>query len=173
MSTIGNLADIYGRKWFLLFSVLVSSLSTLAFGLSTSFEMALMWRLVAGVMSSTLAVGKACLADITSAENRAHVFALLGASFALSRSVSSGLGGLLAALNFFGSPYTTVCGFAAVFTGLSALLGAFILPETYPKHVREKMKAQIVCELYYCRRTNLSSLSCLFLFISFDSPSCR
>ena len=44
----GKIADIYGRKFVLVFSLIVSAIGSLAFGFSTSYSMAVAVRFLMG-----------------------------------------------------------------------------------------------------------------------------
>jgi MFS family permease len=46
----GQLADIYGRKFVLIVSLLISSIGSLAFGCSTTFFMAVLVRFIMGTI---------------------------------------------------------------------------------------------------------------------------
>ena len=52
----GKIADIYGRKFVLVLSLIVSAIGSLAFGLSTSYAMAVSVRFVMGKYVSLLHV---------------------------------------------------------------------------------------------------------------------
>ena len=128
---IGNLSDKYGRR-----PVLLSSL--LAFGLDyilLSFAPTIWWlfagRLIAGITGASFTTATAYIADISTNENRAQNFGMVGAAFGLGFIIGPAIGGLLGELNPR-MPFMV----AAALTLLNVLYGYFVLPESLAKENR-------------------------------------
>jgi DHA1 family tetracycline resistance protein-like MFS transporter len=85
----------------------------------------------AASQGASFSVGSAYIADVTSAEDRAKGFGMIGMAFGIGFILGPMLGGILgdyrAELPFFA---------AAAFSLLNALYGLFVLPESLPKHLR-------------------------------------
>jgi DHA1 family tetracycline resistance protein-like MFS transporter len=96
---IGQLSDRYGRKRLLLISILGSVFGQVLFATGIfikSVELLFVARLFTGVMSGNIVVSQAAIADLTTPENRAKNFGLIGAAFGLGFIVGPFLGGKLA-----------------------------------------------------------------------------
>eukprot|EP01083_Nonionella_stella_P087876 244662_1 len=91
----GYLSDIYGRRTILLFGLIGTFLSMIAFGFSTSFTMAMVCRCSTGFFNGNLGVVKAYLADITDSSNRGWAFSVIGVSFGAGIILGSMMGGML------------------------------------------------------------------------------
>jgi MFS family permease len=94
--------------------------------------MALTLRLIGGFFDSITSVTRASIADITHPSTRGPVFTWLGAVFALARVVSSGLGGLLSGIRFFGSDYLLACLVGSSMSVAMFFSTIFFIPETLP-----------------------------------------
>ncbi len=92
---IGNLSDAYGRRPVLLLSVAGLAVDYLL----TAFAPTMIWlfvgRIVAGLCGASYTTANAYLADITTPENRAKAFGLMGAAFGLGFIIGPAIGGLL------------------------------------------------------------------------------
>ncbi len=135
---IGELSDIYGRKKLLSIGVSVLALSQLCFGIGIavkSLTLLFISRAVAGLAGGNISIVQAGIADITTPENRAKNFGLIGAAFGLGFIIGPTLGGYIAfatgnpAMPFF------VAGILGVLNFLSVI---FFLPETN-KHMDKKV----------------------------------
>ncbi len=122
---IGNLSDKYGRRPILLFSLL-------GFGLDyilLSFAPSLLWlyigRVIAGITGASFTTASAFIADISTSENRAKNFGLVGAAFGLGFIIGPVIGGVLGS---FGErvPFQA----AAVLCFLNMIYGYFVMPES-------------------------------------------
>lgn len=129
--TLGNLSDAYGRRPILLLSVLGLAVDYLL----TAFAPTMIWlfvgRIIAGICGASYVTANAYLADITTPENRARAFGLMGAAFGLGFVIGPAIGGLLGE---FGPrvPFFVAAGIA----GANFVYGYFVLPETLPREQR-------------------------------------
>jgi len=91
-------------------------------------------RFIEGLLSNTTALCQATLADMVDKRNRAAIFAYMGGVFALSRSLSSSIGGITVKIvEGSSNPYLLPCVFGGGIVLISGVLILFIHPETHPK----------------------------------------
>jgi len=113
-------------------------LSLLGFGIDYIFlSMAptIWWlfvgRLIAGLFGASFTTATAYIADISTPENRAKNFGMIGAAFGLGFIIGPGIGGLLGE---FGPRVPFIA--AAILTFLNLIYGYFVLPESLAKEHR-------------------------------------
>jgi len=118
---LGNLSDRFGRRPVLLASLAVLSLDYLILALAGSIWLVLAARLMTGAASATFATANAYLADISTPEEKARRFGLVGAAFGIGFVLGPAIGGLLAE---FGTraPFFAAAAVAAVNLGFGALV---------------------------------------------------
>ncbi|WP_240040632.1 TCR/Tet family MFS transporter [Pseudocnuella soli] len=128
---LGNLSDKYGRRPILLASLLGFGVDYLFVAFAPTIAWLFVGRLVAGVTGASFTTASAYIADISTPQNRAQNFGLIGAAFGLGFIIGPVVGGLLGS-------YGTRVPFlvAAALCLLNALYGYFILPESLPKDQR-------------------------------------
>ena len=146
---IGALSDRYGRKPVISGCVAGSVLGLGLFALTVSIDwQAIPWaagtalplallfaaRLIDGVSGGTAATAGAVLADISTPENRAKAFGLIGVAFGLGFILGPFFGGVLARVNVT-LPVWAAAGFALV----NLLLVLTLLPETHPPEARRAL----------------------------------
>jgi DHA1 family tetracycline resistance protein-like MFS transporter len=129
--TIGGLSDAYGRRPVLLVALLVMALDYLVMGLAQSLWLLFIGRFVGGITAATQSTASAYMADISTNEDKAKNFGLLGAAFGVGFVLGPMLGGLLAE---FGSRAPFYAAAALAFANM--LLGYFVLPETVTDKTR-------------------------------------
>jgi len=131
MPVLGNLSDAYGRKPVLLGSLWVLSINYLIMGLAQSLVLLFIGRLISGIGSATFSTCNAYIADVTSVEERAQFFGLMGAAFGLGFVIGPVLGGFLGE---YGSrvPFFATAGL--IFFNL--LVGLIFLPESHTPNNR-------------------------------------
>ena len=128
---LGNLSDQYGRRPVLLFSLFGFGVDYLFLGFAPSFGWLFVGRLVAGITGASFTTASAYIADISTSENRAKNFGMIGAAFGLGFIIGPGIGGLLSGFGIRAPFYA-----AAILTLLNWLYGFFILPESLNKDHR-------------------------------------
>ncbi|KAF2073213.1 hypothetical protein CYY_005464 [Polysphondylium violaceum] len=131
---LGHLSDKFGRKKFLVLSLLSTGIGTIIFAVMPNVVLAIAVRFVEGLLSNTTALCQATLADMVDKKNRAAIFAYMGGVFALSRCLSSSIGGITVKIvEGSANPYLLPCVFGGSIVLVSAVLIIFIHPETHPK----------------------------------------
>lgn len=128
---LGNLSDRYGRRPILLLSLVVMSLDYIVMALAGSIWLLLATRIIGGITAATHSTASAYMADISSPEDKAKNFGLIGAGFGIGFVLGPALGGLMAE---FGTraPFFAAAGLAAA----NALLGYLVLKETVTDEIR-------------------------------------
>jgi MFS transporter, DHA1 family, tetracycline resistance protein len=132
---IGNLSDKWGRRPVLLGSLLGFGIDYLFLSLAPSIGWLFVGRLIAGVTGASFTTASAYIADISTNENRAQNFGMVGAAFGLGFIIGPVIGGFLGS---FGPRVPFVV--AACLSLLNALYGFFVLPESLPKEQRRKFE---------------------------------
>jgi MFS family permease len=130
---IGHLSDEYGRKAFTLLGLFTSASLTMALGLTTSVWVGIASRLPTGALNANFALSRAQIADLVPNGARAVPYAYLGATFALARTFSSGVGGLSVGLFWadeFGV-YMAPCVMLGVPAAITFILVILFLPLTH------------------------------------------
>ncbi|HUQ97154.1 MAG TPA: TCR/Tet family MFS transporter [Chitinophagaceae bacterium] len=128
---LGNLSDQWGRRPVLLFSLLGFGVDYLFLSLAPTIGWLFVGRLIAGVTGASFTTASAYIADISTPENRAQNFGMIGAAFGLGFIIGPVIGGLLGE---YGARIPFVV--AACLSLLNALYGYFVLPESLPKESR-------------------------------------
>ena len=90
----GIVSDKLGRKHSLQIVLIGVFISSIGFGLSTSFYMALSWRMFAGLFSGTVPILKAMLRDLTDDSNFAVLYSYFGTGYGLASIIGPLVGGL-------------------------------------------------------------------------------
>lgn len=91
----GNLSDRYGRKPILLGSIAINVAGYIFFANATTLFLLLLSRSFSGIGSANISVAQAYISDITTAENRAKSFGLIGVAFGLGFILGPPFGGFL------------------------------------------------------------------------------
>ena len=122
---LGDLSDRYGRRPVLIFSLLGTVVSFVMLALAGNLPLLFAARIVDGLSGGNITTARAYIADITTEENRARAFGLLGAAFGLGFIVGPGLGAAFSRIS-----YTAPIWAAAAITIVATALAFFWLPET-------------------------------------------
>jgi len=130
---LGNLSDQYGRRPVLLFSLFGFAVDYLFLALSPSYGWLFIGRSVAGITGASFTTASAYIADISTPENKAKNFGMIGAAFGLGFIVGPAIGGLLSGWGVRAPFYG-----AAILCMLNFLYGYFVLPESLPQEHRRK-----------------------------------
>lgn len=128
---IGNLSDRFGRRPVLLIALFGFGIDYIFLSFAPTIGWLFVGRLFAGITGASITTATAYIADISTKENRAKNFGLVGAAFGLGFIIGPALGGLLGGL---GSRIPFMA--AAGLTFLNFLYGYFVLPESLSKENR-------------------------------------
>lgn len=128
---IGSLSDQYGRRPVILLSCFGLAADWVLMAVAPNLWWLVVGRLIGGLTSSSFTTVYAYMADITEPDKRARAYGLIGAAFGGGFVIGPALGGLLAQ---FGE--RTPFWVAAALSGLTALYGLFVLPESLPPEKR-------------------------------------
>ncbi len=128
---LGNLSDRYGRRPVLLFSLFGFGLDYLLQALSPTYGWLFLGRVIAGITGASFSTAGAYIADVSTPENRAKNFGMIGAAFGLGFIIGPGIGGLLSGFGIRAPFYA-----AAILCLLNWLYGYFVLPESLTKENR-------------------------------------
>lgn len=132
---LGALSDRFGRRPLLLITLTVMSLDYVIVALAGNVWLLLGARVMGGIAASTRSVATAYIADISTPEQKAARFGLVGAAFGLGFVAGPLLGGVLAEYGTR-APFWAAAGLAAG----NMLLGLFILPETVTDAIRRPFR---------------------------------
>jgi len=132
---LGNLSDQYGRRSVLLISLFGFGIDYLFLSFAPTIGWLFVGRVFAGVTGASFTTGAAYIADISTSENRAKNFGMIGAAFGLGFIIGPVIGGVLGQ---FGSRVPFIA--AAILCLLNWLWGFFVLPESLPKEKRRKFE---------------------------------
>lgn len=132
-SVLGNLSDHYGRRPVLLCSLFGFTINYLIIGFAPSIFWLFAGRLVAGITGASHTVAAAYIADVSTPEDKAQNFGLLGAAFGLGFIIGPVAGGIL---GHYGPRHPFFA--AAGLTFVNFLYGYFIIPESLPKKQRRR-----------------------------------
>jgi len=130
---LGELSDIYGRKKLLTLCVGILAVSQFLFGFGieiASIPLLFLARSIAGLAAANFAIAQASIADVTTPENRAKNFGLIGGAFGLGFIIGPLLGGWIAGITQNPAfPFWTAGALGVVNVGFISLF----LPETHFK----------------------------------------
>jgi MFS family permease len=96
----GTISDKIGRKYSLLMTLSSSALASIGFGLSSSFEMALVLRMVQGFLTGTIPITKAMLRDVSDDSNLPVLYGYFGTGYGLGSILGPLCGGLFSRPTF-------------------------------------------------------------------------
>jgi len=122
---LGEISDQYGRRPILLIALLGLSIDYLIHAWAPTIMWLFLGRFLAGITGASFTVASAYIADVSTKENKAKNFGLIGAAFGLGFIIGPGIGG------FFGDidirlPFYIAAGL----TFVNFLFGWFFVPES-------------------------------------------
>ena len=132
---LGNLSDKYGRRPVLLLSLLGFGIDYIFVSIAPSIGWLFVGRIIAGITGASFTTASAYIADISTPENRAQNFGMIGAAFGLGFILGPLIGGLLGELGTR-VPFYVAAGLAL----LNCIYGYFILPESLDKEHRREFE---------------------------------
>jgi DHA1 family tetracycline resistance protein-like MFS transporter len=129
---LGMMSDRWGRRPVILVSVFGLGLDYLFMALAPTLAWLFVGRVIHGITAASFATAGAYIADVTTPENRAKSFGLIGAAWSVGFVVGPALGGFLGEIDIR-LPFYVAAGLALT----NWLYGFFILPESLPPEKRE------------------------------------
>lgn len=128
---IGNMSDKFGRRPIILISLFAFALDYVLLAFAPTITWLFVGRIIAGLTGASISTASAYIADVSTPENRAKNFGMIGVAFGLGFIIGPVLGGIL---GHYGSRIPFYA--AAVLCLLNFLYGYFILPESLSKENR-------------------------------------
>jgi len=130
---LGGLSDRYGRKPVMLIALMALGFDNILLAFAPSVEWVIFGRMLGGALASSMSIANAYVADVTTKENRAAGFGLIGAAFGIGFIIGPIAGGILGEMDLRLPFYC-----AAVLSLLNVAFGIFMLRETHPIEKRSK-----------------------------------
>ncbi|MFZ5477898.1 MAG: MFS transporter [Myxococcota bacterium] len=135
---MGQLSDRVGRRPVLVASIGLTAVMLAAFASAKALWMLFLFRTLHGAMTANISTAQACMADLTTPENRAKGMGLIGAAFGIGFTIGPFVGGELYAFAQDSPgwqstgllPFVLPLGFAAFLSFVDFLLAWRWLPET-------------------------------------------
>jgi MFS transporter, DHA1 family, tetracycline resistance protein len=129
---LGLLSDRFGRRPVILTSIFGLGVDFLFMAFAPSLWWLFVGRIFNGMTAASFSTASAYVADVTTPENRAKGFGLMGAAFGIGFTVGPALGGWLWTFDHR-APFL-VCAALAL---CNWLYGFFVLPESLPPERRQ------------------------------------
>ncbi|MFD2556218.1 TCR/Tet family MFS transporter [Sphingobacterium tabacisoli] len=128
---VGNLSDKYGRRPIILISLFAFAVDYIFLALAPTISWLFVGRVIAGLTGASISTASAYIADISTDEDRAKNFGMIGAAFGLGFIIGPVIGGVLGE---YGAriPFYAAAGLCMV----NFIYGYFILPESLDKAKR-------------------------------------
>ncbi|WP_299500269.1 MFS transporter [uncultured Roseobacter sp.] len=122
---VGSISDAVGRRPILIAALVMLALDYVVMALADSFWLLLLGRTLAGLAGATYITATAYIADISSPQEKAANFGLIGAAFGIGFVLGPAVGGIAAEISI-AAPFWI----AAILSAGNALFGYFVLPES-------------------------------------------
>src|SRR5688572_24071453 len=122
---LGNLSDKYGRRPILLLSLLGLGIDYIFLAIAPTIGWLFVGRIIAGIAGASFTTATAYIADISTSENRAKNFGMVGAAFGLGFILGPVIGGFLGNYGVR-IPFVVAAGLSLI----NCLYGYFVLPES-------------------------------------------
>ncbi len=128
---VGNLSDRFGRRPIILISLFGFTADYIFLALSPTITWLFVGRIIAGITGASITTASAYIADVSTDQDRAKNFGVIGAAFGLGFIIGPVLGGVL---GHYGSRFPFYA--AAVLCLVNFVYGYFILPESLDRDKR-------------------------------------
>ncbi|WP_047246820.1 TCR/Tet family MFS transporter [Maribacter thermophilus] len=122
---LGEISDKFGRRPILLLALLGLSVDYLIHAWAPTITWLFLGRFLAGITGASFTVASAYIADVSTKENKAKNFGLIGAAFGLGFIIGPGIGGFFGEIDIRLPFYI-----AAALTFANFLFGLFFVPES-------------------------------------------
>ncbi|TLP80789.1 TCR/Tet family MFS transporter [Maribacter sp. ACAM166] len=131
---LGEISDRYGRRPILLLALLGLSIDYMIHAWAPTIAWLFLGRFLAGITGASFTVASAYIADVSTKENKAKNFGLIGAAFGVGFIIGPGIGGYFGEINIRLPFYI-----AAGLTFANFLFGYFFVPESLALENRRKI----------------------------------
>ncbi|CAN0586688.1 TCR/Tet family MFS transporter [Maribacter dokdonensis] len=131
---LGEISDKYGRRPILLIALLGLSIDYLIHAWAPSIVWLFLGRFLAGITGASFTVASAYIADVSTKENKAKNFGLIGAAFGIGFIIGPGIGGFFGEIDIRLPFYI-----AAGLTFANFLFGYFFVPESLTMENRRQI----------------------------------
>ena len=149
---LGKWSDRVGRKPILVFSITGTAIGFLVLGAANSVWMLLLGRIIAGMCGGNISTAMACIADVTTKENRSRNMGLVGAAFGLGFMIGPAIGGVLSHYISISAPFFFAAGLACI----NVMMVWMRLPETLTAESRERAKHRAsISEIFHGGRSGM------------------
>ncbi len=128
----GKLGDRCGRRPVLVLSILGAAIGYVILGIGGALWVLFLARLIGGITAGNLSTASAYIADVSTPQNRARNFGLIGVAWGVGLIVGPALGAVLGQIDLAMPAFV-----AAALSFVNMLLAIFLLPESLPKEQRE------------------------------------
>lgn len=128
---LGEISDKYGRRPILLIALLGLSIDYLIHAWAPTIIFLFIGRFLAGITGASFTVASAYIADVSTNEEKAKNFGLIGAAFGLGFIIGPGIGGFFGEIDIRLPFYI-----AAGLTFANFVFGYFFVPESLPQENR-------------------------------------
>jgi len=128
---LGEISDRYGRRPILLIALLGLSVDYLIHAWAPTITFLFIGRFLAGITGASFTVASAYIADISTPEEKAKNFGIIGAAFGLGFIIGPGIGGFFGEIDIRLPFYI-----AAGLTFANFVFGYFFVPESLSKENR-------------------------------------
>ena len=166
MPILGALSDKIGRRPVLLFSMVGMFFNFLATAWAPTLLALFIGRVIGGMSSASMSVASAYASDVSTPENRAKSFGMIGAAFGMGFICGPMLGGLLGSVNLH-LPFYVAAGLCAA----NFIFGYFFVRESLPKEKRTAFslaRANPFSSLArLARRPDIRGLVAVFALVTF------
>ncbi len=122
---MGSLSDKYGRRPVLLISLMAFAVDYLVLATAPNVSWLFIGRIIAGITGASISTAMAYISDVSTPENKAKNFGLIGAAFGIGFIIGPVIGGLLGQ---YGSRVPFYAAAALCFVNF--IYGYFVLPES-------------------------------------------
>ena len=131
---LGEISDKYGRRPILLLALLGLSVDYMIHAWAPTIVWLFLGRFLAGITGASFTVASAYIADVSTKENKAKNFGLIGAAFGIGFIIGPGIGGFFGEIDIRLPFYI-----AAGLTFANFLFGWFFVPESLAMEKRRNI----------------------------------
>jgi DHA1 family tetracycline resistance protein-like MFS transporter len=132
---VGNLGDRFGRRPVILGCLAGFAIDYALMGFAPTLGWLFLGRALAGLFGASYGPAGAAMADLSTPEDRARHFGMIGAAFGIGFVVGPAIGGLLGEIGPR-APFQA----AAALSLLNFLFGLFVFPETHKPENRRRFE---------------------------------